>query len=82
MSHPIRIISGLAEAKLISLHPKAQKGKNKMYVDVGGGSTEIYIYRKNNHHIQFFNFGAVRLAEYGKEKEWSRMDRLNKTFSS
>ena len=61
IDHPIRIISGLEEAKLISFHPKAQKGKNKMYVDVGGGSTEIYIYKKNNHYIQSFQLGAVRL---------------------
>ena len=75
IEHPIRIISGLEEAKLISFHPKAQKGKNKMYVDVGGGSTEIYIYRKNEHYIQSFQLGAVRLMLNKEEKkEWSRMD--------
>ena len=46
IEHPIRIISGLEEAKLIRLHPKAQSGSNKVYVDVGGGSTELYIHRK------------------------------------
>jgi len=76
IEHPIRIISGLEEAKLISFHPKAQKGKNKMYVDVGGGSTEIYIYRKNKHYIQSFQLGAVRLMlNKDEKKEWSRMDR-------
>ena len=75
IEHPIRIISGLEEAKLISFHPKAQKGKNKMYVDVGGGSTEIYIYRKNKHYIQSFQLGAVRLMlNKDEKKEWSRMD--------
>ena len=28
INHPIRIISGLEEAKLIRFHPKAQEGKN------------------------------------------------------
>ena len=75
IEHPIRIISGLEEAKLISFHPKAQKGKNKMYVDVGGGSTEIYIYRKNKHYIQSFQLGAVRLMlNKDEKKEWLRMD--------
>ena len=47
-----------------------------MYVDVGGGSTEIYIYRKNKHYIQSFQLGAVRLMlNKDEKKEWSRMDR-------
>ena len=82
IDHPIRIISGLEEAKLISFHPKAQKGKNKMYIDVGGGSTEIYIYRKNKHYIQSFQLGAVRLMlNKDEKKEWSRMDRWLTKYS-
>ena len=82
IEHPIRIISGLEEAKLISFHPKAQKGKNKMYVDVGGGSTEIYIYRKNEHYIQSFQLGAVRLMlNKDEKKEWSRMDQWLTKYS-
>ena len=46
-----------------------------MYVDVGGGSTEIYIYRKDNHYIQSFQLGAVRLMlNKDEKKEWLRMD--------
>ena len=37
IEHPIRIISGLEEAKLIRFHPKAQSRSSKVYVDVGGG---------------------------------------------
>tara|TARA_B100000886_G_scaffold270711_1_gene194675 strand:- start:170 stop:1033 length:864 start_codon:yes stop_codon:yes gene_type:complete len=82
IEHPIRIISGLEEAKLISFHPRAQKGKNKMYVDVGGGSTEIYIYRKNKHFIQSFQLGAVRLMlNKCEKKEWSRMDQWLTKYS-
>lgn len=75
IEHPIRIISGLEEAKLIRLHPKAQSGSNKVYVDVGGGSTEIYIYEKGEHIIQSFQLGAIR-GMLGKEdaKEWKRLE--------
>lgn len=48
-----------------------------MYVDVGGGSTEIYIYQNNKHIIQSFQLGAVRgmlckddPAEWLRLKKW------------
>jgi exopolyphosphatase/guanosine-5'-triphosphate,3'-diphosphate pyrophosphatase len=45
-----------------------------VYVDVGGGSTEIYIYQNNKHIIQSFQLGAVR-GMLGKDdpEEWSRL---------
>ena len=77
IEHPIRIISGLEEAKLISLHPKAQSKNNNVFVDVGGGSTEIYIYQNDQHIIQSFQLGAVRgmlnkndLSEWKRLKSW------------
>jgi exopolyphosphatase/guanosine-5'-triphosphate,3'-diphosphate pyrophosphatase len=77
IEHPIRIISGLEEAKLIRFHPKAQSRTSKVYVDVGGGSTEIYIYQNNKHIIQSFQLGAVRgmlckddPAEWLRLKKW------------
>ena len=82
IEHPIRIISGLEEAQLISFHPKAQKEKNKMYVDVGGGSTEIYIYDNSNHSVQSFQLGGVRLMLKKDEKnEWERMDKWLSQFT-
>ena len=82
IEHPIRIISGLEEAQLISFHPKAQKEKNKMYVDVGGGSTEIYIYDNSNHSVQSFQLGGVRLMLKKDEKnEWERMDKWLSQFN-
>ncbi len=82
IEHPIRIISGLEEAQLISFHPKAQQEKNKMYVDVGGGSTEIYIYKNSNHSFQSFQLGGVRLMLKKDEKnEWERMDKWLKQFT-
>ncbi|MEC8218550.1 MAG: phosphatase [Pseudomonadota bacterium] len=75
IEHPIRIISGLEEAKLISLHPKAQTGTGKMFVDVGGGSTEIYVYKEDKHLIQSFQLGGVRLMlKKDKKNEWSRLE--------
>lgn len=75
IEHPIRIISGLEEAKLIRFHPKAEIESKKMYVDVGGGSTEIYIYKNGNHIIQSFQLGGVRsLLKKDKQEEWKRLN--------
>jgi exopolyphosphatase/guanosine-5'-triphosphate,3'-diphosphate pyrophosphatase len=74
INHPIRIISGLEEAQLMRFHPKAQLGNNKVFVDVGGGSTEIYIYKNNHHIIQSFQLGAVRsMLNKDKKSEWERL---------
>ena len=76
INHPVRIISGLEEAKLISYHPKAQSNSRKIYVDVGGGSTECYIFKNGKHSIQSFQLGAVRLMpKKDKKSEWKRMSK-------
>ena len=69
IEHPIRIISGLEEAQLISFHPKAQQEKNKMFVDVGGGSTEIYIYKNSNHSFQSFQLCAQSPVERSMDQD-------------
>ena len=74
IEHPIRIISGLEEAKLISLHPKAQSKNNNVFVDVGGGSTEIYMHQNDQHTIQSFQLGAVRgMLNKNDHNEWKRL---------
>jgi len=74
IEHPIRIISGLEEAKLIRFYPKAQSKASKVYVDVGGGSTEIYIYEDDKHIIQSFQLGAVRsMLNKDNSNEWLRL---------
>jgi exopolyphosphatase/guanosine-5'-triphosphate,3'-diphosphate pyrophosphatase len=74
IEHPIRIISGLEEAKLISLHPKDQSKNKNVFVDVGGGSTEIYIYQDDRHIIQSFQLGAVRgMLNKNDLNEWKRL---------
>ena len=75
IEHPINIISGLQEVQLIRLHPKAQDEKNKVFVDIGGGSTEIYIYKNGKTSIQSFQLGGVRnLLKMDSQSEWKRME--------
>jgi len=73
----INVIDGAREAELIndvvvqSLHPH----KNYLHIDVGGGSTELNIYRNREKLAsKSFKIGSVRLLE-GKEKEsdWEKM---------
>jgi exopolyphosphatase/guanosine-5'-triphosphate,3'-diphosphate pyrophosphatase len=73
----IQLIDGIREAELIndvvvqSLHPK----KNYLHIDVGGGSTELNIYRNREKLAsKSFKIGSVRLLE-GTEKEgdWEKM---------
>jgi exopolyphosphatase/guanosine-5'-triphosphate,3'-diphosphate pyrophosphatase len=73
----IQLIDGSREAELIndvvvqSLHPK----KNYLHIDVGGGSTELNIYRNREKLAsKSFKVGSVRLLE-GTEKEgdWEKM---------
>ena len=73
----IQLIDGSREAELIndvvvqSLHPK----KNYLHIDVGGGSTELNIYRhREKSASKSFKIGSVRLLE-GTEKEgdWEKM---------
>ena len=74
IEHPIRIISGLEEAKLISLHPKAQSKNKNVFVDVGGGSTEIYMHQDDKDTIQSFQLGAVRgMLNKNDHNEWKRL---------
>jgi exopolyphosphatase/guanosine-5'-triphosphate,3'-diphosphate pyrophosphatase len=74
IEHPVRIISGLEEAKLIRFHPKSESNDNKVFVDVGGGSTEIFMYRNGKHIIQSFQLGAVRgMLNKDCPSEWKRL---------
>ncbi|MGY8772088.1 MAG: Ppx/GppA phosphatase family protein [Gammaproteobacteria bacterium] len=73
--HPLRIISGLEEAKLIGFHPKANIGKTKLFVDLGGGSTEFYFRQNQKIEIRSFQLGAVRnMLKKDQAKEWRRLE--------
>ena len=71
INHPLRVISGLEEAKLIRFHPKSNTGKNKIFVDLGGGSTEFFIRNEEETVIRSFQLGAVRnMLKRDEKEEW------------
>jgi exopolyphosphatase/guanosine-5'-triphosphate,3'-diphosphate pyrophosphatase len=73
--HPLRIISGLEEAKLIRFHPKSNTGNKKIFVDLGGGSTEFFIRTDHEIEIRSFQLGAVRnMLQKDQQSEWKRME--------
>ncbi|NCX77963.1 MAG: phosphatase [Proteobacteria bacterium] len=77
IEHPIRIISGLEEAKLMRLHPDAEYNQTDMFVDLGGGSTEIFMREGSELAIGSFNLGAVRnMLGMDKPSEWKRLQRF------
>jgi len=71
----INIISGKEEAEIIfqagGLNSVMDVSRNYLYVDVGGGSTEVIIYSKQSKiDSQSFQIGTVRmLAEKVKDEE-------------
>ena len=74
IEHPIRIISGLEEAKLIRFHPKSENDNKRVYVDVGGGSTEFFFYKNDKIKIKSFQLGAVRLLHNkDNDEEWDKL---------
>ena len=85
IEHPIRIISGLEEAKLIRFHPKSENDNNKVFVDVGGGSTEFFYHTNGKSKIKSFQLGAVRMLhkkdnadEWIKLREWINKNNIPK----
>lgn len=85
IEHPIRIISGLEEAKLIRFHPKSENDDNKVFVDVGGGSTEFFYNKNGKSKIKSFQLGAVRMLhkkdnadEWIKLREWINKNKIPK----
>ena len=75
INHPLKVISGLEEAKLIRFHPKSNTGKNKIFVDLGGGSTEFFIRNEQETIIRSFQLGAVRnMLQKDNREEWQRLE--------
>ncbi|MBC8045200.1 MAG: exopolyphosphatase [Fimbriimonadaceae bacterium] len=72
----IEIISGDAESKFILQYPLLQSGldpsENYLYIDVGGGSTELAFFGKGKlHSNKSFNIGTLRLLnDQVTEDEW------------
>ena len=81
INHPLTIISGLEEAQLIRFHPKSNTGKNKIFVDLGGGSTEFFLRNDEGITIRSFQLGAVRnMLKKDQKAEWSRMEQWLNTI--
>ena len=81
INHPLRVISGLEEAQLIRFHPKSNTGKNKIFVDLGGGSTEFFLRDGKGIEIRSFQLGAVRnMLSKDKKEEWIRLEKWLETI--
>lgn len=81
INHPLRVISGLEEAQLIRFHPKSNTGKNKIFVDLGGGSTEFFLRDSTGIEIRSFQLGAVRnMLSKDKKEEWIRLEKWLETI--
>lgn len=83
----VRIIDGIEEAKLVCASNNITIGKQyslTMYVDVGGGSTDISVLKN---HILIgsgsFKLGTIRLLEEKVNiEEWDRLNDWLKKFST
>lgn len=83
---PLKIISGQEEAGFIFQNHIAEKLNNSgtyLYIDVGGGSTELCIYHKNKLKAkESFNIGTISLLEgLIKAKHWEPMKEFLKRTS-
>ncbi len=74
----IEIITGEIEAQMIyssHIEDTLDHKKNYLYIDVGGGSTELSIFSKNTVvAAESFNIGTIRMLDNkDTEAEWARM---------
>ena len=82
----IEVITGELEAEIIYENHIAElldKDKSYLYIDVGGGSTELTLYHKSNVVVQkSFNIGTVRiLTKKVKDETWDEMKETLKEIS-
>ena len=70
----IEIINGKTEADIIYSNQVAEhldKENNYLYIDIGGGSTEITLFSKNKAIVsQSFNIGTIRMLHDQIDKEY------------
>ncbi len=82
----VRLIDGIEEANIIRRTNKLgfeQPDNLTMYVDVGGGSTDISVLNNNDIlDVKSFKIGTIRLLKNKvKESEWERLHELLKRYS-
>jgi exopolyphosphatase/guanosine-5'-triphosphate,3'-diphosphate pyrophosphatase len=80
----IEVISGDAEATLIYENHIAEtmdKGRSYLYIDVGGGSTELTFFSEGKLVVkESFNIGTIRLLKnMVNDEQWNRMKEFLKT---
>ena len=82
----INIITGQEEANIIyetHIAEKLSDNKSYLYIDVGGGSTEITLYSQN-HTIfkESFNIGTIRMLHNKvTDEQWEHMKWYIKTYA-
>ncbi len=82
----VEIISGQYEANIIyetHIAEKLSNNKSYLYIDVGGGSTEVTMFA-DNHTIfkESFNIGTIRLLHNKvTEEQWEHMKWYIKTYT-
>lgn len=74
----LEIVAGQKEAKIIYANHSEQsidKSKNYLYIDVGGGSTELSVFSEGKLIAsQSFNIGTIRILDnQDKEEHWNEM---------
>ncbi len=74
----LEIINGQKEANIIyssHIEQTLDKNKNYLYIDVGGGSTELSIFSENKIVAsRSFNIGTIRILDnQDKEETWNEM---------
>jgi len=82
----VEIITGQQEASILyETHIAERLGSNKsyLYIDVGGGSTEISLFAKGQTIFkESFNIGTIRLLrDTVTEEQWERMKWYVKTYT-
>lgn len=82
----VRLIDGIEEANIIRNTNKVgfeQPDNLSMYVDVGGGSTDISIMDKHEIlEVKSFKIGTLRMLKNKvKEKEWERLSEMLKKYN-
>ena len=80
----IEILSGNEEASLLKFfNYKEFIDSESLLVDVGGGSTELYLCDKNEEKLKSFNLGAVRILKgLDKEKNWQELSNFLANINS
>lgn len=74
----LKIVHGQDEAKIIyanHIEEKLDKNKNYLYIDVGGGSTELSVFIQNELvDSKSFNLGTIRILDnQDTEETWNDM---------